>query len=95
MKISLIGLAQNAAGELERAFQKAERTRKSHGDCDCALCCDVDHRGAYAACLRQLAEHATEVKADPSKVGEFLELYALVRRSATADADRVTDGSVR
>lgn len=77
MRVSLIGLAQNAANELERVWRKNERHRASHVDCDCPLCCNIDHTGFYAACLRELAANAKELKNDPSKADEFMLLYAL------------------
>lgn len=85
MKISLIGLAQNAASELERIFQRNERHRKQYAHCDCRICCDVDHTGAYAAMLRELAANATELRDDPSKIGEFLALYALEPRKPSGE----------
>jgi hypothetical protein len=77
MRVSLIGLAQNAAGELERIFRRNETHRKQRTDCDCRICCDVDHTGAYAFALRELAGNATKLKDDPALLGDFLHCYAL------------------
>jgi len=96
VKISLIGLCQSAANELEREYKKRQRIRAKHGNCDCAICCDesADHAGLYAYCLRELADNATKLKNNPSRLDEFLDRYALRQSGPTPAGDQVNANEV-
>lgn len=88
MKVSMVGLLQNAADALD-AFDKQLGGEDAEGESADTI---YEHQPRMLAyCLREAARNVEAVRGDPTVLNEFLDLYCMTSQQSVTDKANADD----